>query len=327
MELVEFGPDDAVEVAAFVDVARQVDGADCPWEPELTPYRLSMSVRHSWDGEPGRWFVAYEAGDPVGVASIHTSEYDNLDMAWLQVRVAPRHRRRGHGTTILRRVEELAAGMGRTLFHVGDWDSDAIRGFATATGYEARSAEVRRMQLLRDAPDPAPIRDEALVPADEYELVRIEGFAPPELLPALAEITSAINDAPLDDLEYDDEVYTSDRVRAYEEAQIASGFRFRRILARHRATGELAGHTVVVVDEEQPTIAEQHDTSVARGHRGHRLGLLLKAGMLLWLAEAEPQLERLYTWNAESNAHMIAVNDRLGYQVMGRAPEFQRRLR
>jgi RimJ/RimL family protein N-acetyltransferase len=83
----------------------------------------------------------------------------------------------------------------------------------------------------------------------------------------------------------------------------------------------------VVVDGERPTLAEQHDTSVVRAHRGHRLGLLLKAEMLLWLAEAEPQLERIYTWNAESNGHMIAVNDRLGYRPMGRSLEFQRRAR
>jgi hypothetical protein len=62
---------------------------------------------------------------------------------------------------------------------------------------------------------------------------------------------------------------------------------------------------------------------VARAHRGHRLGLLLKAGMLLWLAEAEPRIETVDTHNAESNNHMISVNEALGYRVMARAVEFQ----
>ena len=57
--------------------------------------------------------------------------------------------------------------------------------------------------------------------------------------------TAAINDAPLDDLDVEDEVFTGDRVAAYENAQIASGYRFYRILARHRRTGEIAGQTVV----------------------------------------------------------------------------------
>ena len=52
------------------------------------------------------------------------------------------------------------------------------------------------------------------------------------------------------------------------------------------------------------------------------LGLLLKAGMVLWLAEAEPQLETVGTWNAESNDHMIGVNELLAYRWMGRGLEY-----
>jgi hypothetical protein len=65
---------------------------------------------------------------------------------------------------------------------------------------------------------------------------------------------------------------------------------------------------------------------VARAHRGHRLGLLLKTGMLLWLAEVEPQVETVDTWNAESNDHMIAVNEALAYRIMGRGAQFQKSL-
>ena len=39
--------------------------------------------------------------------------------------------------------------------------------------------------------------------------------------------------------------------------------------------------------------------------------------MLGLLATTEPQLERISTWNAEVNEHMIAVNDELGYTVFG----------
>ena len=52
-------------------------------------------------------------------------------------------------------------------------------------------------------------------------------------------------------------------------------------------------------------------------HRGHRLGLLLKLAMMELLAATEPQLERIVTWNAQSNEHMIAVNEALGYTVFG----------
>jgi RimJ/RimL family protein N-acetyltransferase len=325
MELVEFGPDDAERCAAFLALTLETDAVDCPWEMPRSMFRQQMYMRHSWEGEPGRWFVAYDGPEPVGTAVIDASDYDNLEMAWFTMRVAPGHRRRGHGTALLRALEGLADAVGRPLRGMDGWDSEATRGFAASAGYALKSAEVRRILVVEEAPDVVPIRDEALRAARDYELIRIDGYAPADLLPGIVDLTAAINDAPTDDLEWEDEVYSPERVRAYERAQIESGFRFRRIVARHRPTGELAGHTVVVVDGENPESADQHDTSVARRHRGHRLGLLLKAEMLLWLADVEPQVARVHTDNAESNRHMIAVNDRLGYVPAGRRLEFQRR--
>ncbi|MFC6341858.1 GNAT family N-acetyltransferase, partial [Nocardioides hankookensis] len=104
------------------------------------------------------------------------------------------------------------------------------------------------------------------------------------------------------------------------------GHRMYRLVARHRATGALAGQTVVAVDGERPDLAEQHDTSVVAAHRGHRLGLALKLGMLHWLDVEEPQVREIDTWNAESNHHMIGVNEMLGYRVLGRVLDFQRSL-
>ena len=44
--------------------------------------------------------------------------------------------------------------------------------------------------------------------------------------------------------------------------------------------------------------------------------MLVKTAMLDWLAEAEPQLERIVTGNAAVNQHMIAINDQLGYELL-----------
>ena len=64
-----------------------------------------------------------------------------------------------------------------------------------------------------------------------------------------------------------------------------------------------------------PRSACQADTAVARSHRGHRLGLLLKIDMMRWLAEAEPQVEVIETWNNVDNDFMINVNEALGYRL------------
>jgi len=217
--------------------------------------------------------------------------------------------------------------VGRTKFGAGAWETPAAAAFAAQHGFVVASEEIYRVQAPQELP--AGFLDaayaEAVAHAGDYELVRIEGHAPEELLPAVAEITAAINDAPLDDLDIEDEVFPVERIRNYETATTDSGHRLYRLVARHRTTGEVAGHTAVAVDTEQPQLGHQHDTSVMRAHRGHRLGLLLKAEMGRWLAEAEPQVTSVDTWNAESNQHMIAINERLGYRARGRELDFQKR--
>ena len=328
MELREFGPDDATSVQTFVDLDNAVIEADSPWVHAETPYRREMKMRHGWDGEVGRYFLGCADGEPVGGVVVHTSEYDNLDLAWCYVQVLPQHRRRGHGTAMLEAAYDACRSMGRSSFGTDGWEGDRTTGFAAANGLVKKSQAINRRQHLKELePGLAQVvHDEAMARAGDYELVRIKGSSPDDLLDQLSVVSAAINDAPLDDLEIEDEAYPPERIRAYEHAQEASGIRLHRLVARHRETGELGGHTVVAVDTERPWIGEQHDTAVARDHRGHRLGALLKADMMLWLAEVEPQLETIDTWNTESNDHMIGINERLGYRIIGRELQFQRRI-
>ena len=101
-----------------------------------------------------------------------------------------------------------------------------------------------------------------------------------------------------------DAALREDCLRGYSVAAIAE------------ATGEMAGLTQVFVDPEYPEWGHQGLTAVIRQHRGHRLGLLIKAAMLEWLATEEPKLERIATDNAAVNKYMIAVNETLGYELV-----------
>ncbi|MGZ8738866.1 MAG: GNAT family N-acetyltransferase [Nocardioides sp.] len=101
MELREFGPDDATAVRSFVDVKNAGRDVDAPWRHLETPYRFEMEMRHGWDGEVSRYFLAEAGGEAVGGLEVATSEYDNLDLAWLGIDVHPAHRRRGYGTALL----------------------------------------------------------------------------------------------------------------------------------------------------------------------------------------------------------------------------------
>ena len=326
MDIRRFGPDDADDIAAYVELRNAVQAADAPWVHLMTVRQAVGAFRHGWDGEPDTPFLGVDDGVAVAFGTVSTSEYDNLHLAWLGTKVHPEYRRRGLGSQMLEAVVAEGRARGRTSFGVDAWESEASQAFAARHGFEPKSAAINRRQVLADV-DFGELRSryaEALPFARDYELVRRAGATPDDELAAVAEMTAAINDAPTDDLDIEDEVFPPERIRAYEDAMEARGHRLYRVLARHRETGELAGHSVVAVDSERPELAEQHDTSVVGSHRGHRLGLLLKADMNLWLRDVEPQLVSIDTWNAESNAHMIAVNELLGYRVMGRGIEYQR---
>ena len=101
MELREFVPDDTSAIEAVVEIGNACRAVDAPWLHPDTPYRRRMEMTHGWDGEPGRHFLAYDGAAPVGSVVVNYSDYDNLDLAWLEVRVHPRHRRRGLGRTAL----------------------------------------------------------------------------------------------------------------------------------------------------------------------------------------------------------------------------------
>ena len=90
-----------------------------------------------------------------------------------------------------------------------------------------------------------------------------------------------------------------------------------RVMARHRGTGEWAGQSMLAFNEFSPAAAFQEDTSVVRAHRGHRLGLLMKAAMLALDQRRAPRAgAAIDTWNDATNHHMIAINERLGASVV-----------
>ncbi|WP_322936387.1 GNAT family N-acetyltransferase [Nocardioides bizhenqiangii] len=328
MDITRFGPDDVAALKEWVELSDAVRLEDSPWETEVTLLRTEARFRVGWDGEPSTPYLATVDGTVVGGGAINTSEYDNLHLAWLGVLVHPDHRRQGYGSGILAHLEDEVRRMGRTSVGMDGWESDATRGFAAKHGYEKKHQAIARRQYLADI-DRAELDrryDEALAAATDYALERQLLPTPEADLDDLAEMASAINDAPTDDLEIEDEVFNAQRMKAYEDACAFRRERAYRVVARHVPSGKLAGQTVVVVESERPAYGDQHDTSVVRAHRGHRLGLLLKVEMLRWLAEAEPQVEHIETFNAESNDHMIGVNEVLGYRVMARELAFQKSL-
>ncbi len=331
---------DIAGAAAVIESSRQID---CPHQQSMTASDFVSDVRHGFEGDPPVMAVVRgvpdgkhdvleqspsgsDAGPVTAVLELELPRWDNTHLAQVGVTVHPTVRRRGLGAALFRSAVEVARAKGRTLVVANSWDGTAGVEFAKAMGMDRASQEVKRTQqvLAVDRTRLAELRAESGRRAGGYEVIRMAGPTPSEMLARVATMVGAINDAPIDDLDIEDMIFTPDRIQAFESAQMVHHHRrMYRVVARERATGELAGHTYVGVDGQRPWHAIQFDTSVVRGHRGHRLGLLMKTEMLGWLREVEPNLEQLDTWNAASNGYMIGVNETLGYRVVAEVVGWQ----
>lgn len=76
----------------------------------------------------------------------------------------------------------------------------------------------------------------------------------------------------------------------------------------------------------QPERLMQGDTAVLAAHRGHRLGLAMKAAMLRWFTADKVEAELVSTFTGASNTHMADVNHRLGFETVRRFSVVNREL-
>ena len=145
-----------------------------------------------------------------------------------------------------------------------------------------------------------------------YELIHWTRRCPDKLIDALVATANAMNDAPTDDLEMADTIVDADMVRAEIEARTARGLEYRGILAV-AGDGSVAGGTEVFVNQHRPAYSWQWTTVVLPAHRGRRIGRWMKAAMWQRLRATEPEVTALHTGNAASNAHMLAINNEMGF--------------
>lgn len=319
MPYVQVSPDDVTAVALLSDMFNAVHAVDDPDEPPSLPEFVAGDLKYGWDLEPGERYLYYPDGatEPVGSIGLHASQRDNLHVIGVGAMVHPAYRGQGHREAMYSELLRRARERGRFTVWAGcASDDEESAALLKKFGFSYASHDARRYQF------PAELDHDQLdmlyagaqEKAVDYELVRAIVPTDDDLLAQLVAVTEAINDAPMGDLDYEDEKFDLQRLKDFEHAAQAKGQKLYRVFARHKQTGEIGGHTVMMTHPLQPTHAWQYDTAVHRDHRGHRLGMLVKLEMMRWLAEAEPQIERIETWNNADNSYMINANEAIGYR-------------
>ena len=303
---------------------------DAPHVAPVSAEWVRLRSLHADENRPvPHLFVAVDDhGAVIGSAEVRVETWDNHHVASIDLETHPAVRGRGVGDRLYAEALGRARSLGKTLLIAGAWAGSHREQFWQRNGFSVAARDAQRRLVVAELPWARldELHRRSIAASDGYEIVTMATPTPPEEVDALLELSRAMNDSPIDDLEIDDDVWVEERLRNYEQAQLARGIRLHRLVARRLADGELAGHTLVAVEDERPQLGFQEDTAVTRSHRGHRLGMRLKIEMLRLLADVEPQIVHIDTWNAESNTHMLAVNDALGCVVVGRSVELQLRL-
>ena len=294
---------------------------DEPGGPPMSAGIWTGLKAHGWSAEPRENWLAF--GEPgralLGGYSLELPDRENRTRTLVTLLVDPARRRAGIGTALLRHARARAAELGRQAMTFLVLEGTPGDRFARAQGATVDLVEARRTLDLTAIPPGqlARLRAAAEGPAAGYTLASWDGPTPEQWLGPVARLNEALADAPRGD-EEEPQVWDADRVRLVDQLSAERGLRRYSVAAVESRSGDLAALTQLSVEEDTLDWGHQELTAVARPHRGHRLGLLTKLAMLELVAAREPQVAFVETWNGEENAHMVAINELLGFRPTGR---------
>ena len=147
-----------------------------------------------------------------------------------------------------------------------------------------------------------------------YELGCWEDEYPESGIEEIATLMEVMNTAPQENLQVEDEKITPDWLREKMTMFRSRDTHVWTLYLRHRASRELVGYTETFWNSEHPAVLWQAATGVVPAHRGHGLGKWLKAAMIQKVQTERPSVVSIRTNNADSNAAMLAINQKLGFR-------------
>jgi len=303
--------------------------ADRPYSQHLAWQAASTYLRTPRTDVREVRAAAWDGDRMVGLLGLQAPLLESTDTAIVFVEVLPSHRRRGVGSALLAHAEAAAVELSRSSLQgwayapVGA--ESAGTEFAAHHGFRVELEEGSKvLDLTQGRERWADLAAEVAPHHVDHRLRTLWGPVPDELVAGYCALNTAfMGEVPTGETPVDLEQWDEARVREREARAAKAGRRDLYTFALDR-DGEVVALTELFVNTTAPHRAFQSGTLVMPAARGHRLGLAIKVASLQALVESYPQVEWILTENADVNAAMNAVNERLGFRVVERCVELRR---
>jgi GNAT superfamily N-acetyltransferase len=238
----------------------------------------------------------------------------NRHIGYIDVYVDTDWRRKGIGTTTLRAMFSQSKAQGKRLIRAENVGPESGAPLCRKLGGKVVAERHFNRLYLADVDWDLmeQWRREGPVRASGVSIERFEDV-PDRVIEQYCQLYAEVaNQAPAGDLA-GEMVVTPKQRRQDEEEVRKNGYEWHTMVSRE-PDGTLSGLTEIFYAPVEPWQLEQELTGVREAYRGRGLGKWLKAEMLRFVVERYPEAVFVNTGNADQNAPMVSINERMGFR-------------